>query len=249
MSDELAVNLRALMTAFGFLPTMNQRSNGLWILGVSGRQLAPFSEFMGNPITRQGRIGQRFITDNDCFYVPIEEVIQEKYTGIVYNLEVEGDNSYCAEGIAVHNCTDAQACGTPIITTKGSSMPQVTCNGIVTEPLHPWWTGFGGWQTLPDPEAIFDAMCQIYDWDDKTRKANSRKGVKFIKDNFDFDEVVFPKYWVPFLEKVEDELRRRGSRAYLTHERNWQKVINSRKKVKVEEDKLAEKTPTEKAKE
>jgi len=144
--------------------------------------------------------------------------------------------------------SDAQACGTPVISTNGSSMPQLTCNGIVTEPLHPWWTGFGGWQVLPDPEAICDAMCQIYDWDTKTRKTNSRKGIKYIKDNFDFDEVIFPKYWAPFLEKVEAELKKRGSPGYMTQQRNWQKIVDRRKKVKVEEGQLAEKTTTEKKK-
>ncbi len=144
--------------------------------------------------------------------------------------------------------TEAQACGTPVITTNGSSMPQVTCNGIVTEPLHPWWTGFGGWQVLPDPEAICDALCQIYDWDTKTRKSNSKKGVNFIKKNFDYDKVIFPKYWIPFLEKVEEEIKVRKAGGYMSIQSNWQQVINRRKMVVVEEGELSEKTPEEKVK-
>ena len=34
----------------------------------------------------------------------VRGVSQEDYTGPVYNLEVEGDNSYVADGIGVHNC-------------------------------------------------------------------------------------------------------------------------------------------------
>ena len=37
-------------------------------------------------------------------YVSIAKLEKEKYNGKVYNLEVEEDQSYCVEGIAVHNC-------------------------------------------------------------------------------------------------------------------------------------------------
>jgi hypothetical protein len=34
----------------------------------------------------------------------VREIHKEEYSGYVYNFEVEGDNSYVAEGIGVHNC-------------------------------------------------------------------------------------------------------------------------------------------------
>ena len=41
-------------------------------------------------------------SDNICF--PVRSVTEEKYTGELSNLEIEGDNSYIANGVSVHNC-------------------------------------------------------------------------------------------------------------------------------------------------
>lgn len=37
-------------------------------------------------------------------YIDISKIEKQEYNGKVYNLEVEEDESYCVEGIAVHNC-------------------------------------------------------------------------------------------------------------------------------------------------
>src|SRR5262249_55436941 len=37
-------------------------------------------------------------------YVPVKEIIEELYEGEVYNLEVDKDHTYIAEGLATHNC-------------------------------------------------------------------------------------------------------------------------------------------------
>ena len=42
--------------------------------------------------------------DDDFVYLPIRNIETKEYEGYVYNLEVEEDNSYVVEGIAVHNC-------------------------------------------------------------------------------------------------------------------------------------------------
>jgi uncharacterized protein (TIGR00375 family) len=42
--------------------------------------------------------------DENYAYLPIREIHKEKYSGEVYNLEVEEDNSYTTEFACVHNC-------------------------------------------------------------------------------------------------------------------------------------------------
>ena len=42
--------------------------------------------------------------DEKCIYIPVRDIEIENYEGKVYNLEVEGDNSYLSEFAAVHNC-------------------------------------------------------------------------------------------------------------------------------------------------
>ena len=47
---------------------------------------------------RHGWIDERYI------YIPVRDIEIENYEGKVYNLEVEGDNSYLSEFVTVHNC-------------------------------------------------------------------------------------------------------------------------------------------------
>lgn len=53
----------------------------------------------------------------ECFYEdgyiwsPIRDVEKENYDGLVYNLEVEDDNSYMIQNVIVHNCTDYSIAG------------------------------------------------------------------------------------------------------------------------------------------
>lgn len=42
---------------------------------------------------------------------PINEILQEEYKGLVYNLEVEDDNSYVVQNVVVHNCQDFSVAG------------------------------------------------------------------------------------------------------------------------------------------
>ena len=42
--------------------------------------------------------------DKGYIYIPVKDIGKEDYQGEVYNLEVEGDNSYVAEFATIHNC-------------------------------------------------------------------------------------------------------------------------------------------------
>lgn len=42
-------------------------------------------------------------TENYC-YRKVKNITEEDFDGFVFNLEIEGDNSYVAEGVGVHNC-------------------------------------------------------------------------------------------------------------------------------------------------
>jgi Fe-S cluster assembly protein SufB len=69
---------------------------------------------LGRPITRGDQFiltytptrtkGEVRITD-DYYLVPVKDVAAEDYDDLVFNIEVDGVNSYLARGFAVHNCT------------------------------------------------------------------------------------------------------------------------------------------------
>ena len=49
-------------------------------------------------------IGKKFKENENYFFVPIHKISKENYKGDVYNIEVNNDNSYLANFVAVGNC-------------------------------------------------------------------------------------------------------------------------------------------------
>lgn len=73
--------------------------------------------------------------ENGYIWSPINEVLQEEYSGLVYNLEVEEDNSYVVQNIIVHNCQDFSVAGKQ----KGSVWSCKDC-GHKYNPLTVHWS-------------------------------------------------------------------------------------------------------------
>ena len=69
---------------------------------------ASYFTFASNKFTRTKSFTEEDITDgikdDKYWWRPISSIGVRHYRGIVYNLEVEDDHSYIAEGIGVHNC-------------------------------------------------------------------------------------------------------------------------------------------------
>jgi len=55
----------------------------------------------------RARIDSMHVMDSATITVPFEDSVQESYVGPVYNIEVEEDHSYTANGLAVANCQNA----------------------------------------------------------------------------------------------------------------------------------------------
>ena len=101
---------------------------------------------------------------------------------------------------------EAQACGCPVISTNWTSMPEITVNGIATEPLQRLWTPLGGWACVPGVDAIHEALEEIAAWRPNERREFSELGVAFMRAHYDWD-VCVQTYWAPFLAQVEEDLR------------------------------------------
>lgn len=57
---------------------------------------------------------------------------------------------------------EAQACGTPVITTNHSAMPEVTRLGYCLEPLQPEYNPLGQWFSVASVERIVGALADCY---------------------------------------------------------------------------------------
>lgn len=57
---------------------------------------------------------------------------------------------------------EAQACGTPVITTQHSAMPEVTRLGYCLEPLQPEYNPLGQWFSVASVDRIVEALIDCY---------------------------------------------------------------------------------------
>lgn len=97
---------------------------------------------------------------------------------------------------------EAQACGTPVVTTDGTSMSELTVNGLAAPSRQKFWSQIGGWWDTPDVGHITDALETIYGWDTAHRQALSAHGVAWAQAHFAWD-VVTRDYWAPLLVEIE----------------------------------------------
>jgi flavin-dependent dehydrogenase/intein/homing endonuclease len=68
---------------------------------------------------RTKRAWVRVAEINGLFWVPLKEVSTQQYHGKVYNLQVQGDETYTTNGIVVHNCSPLHGGGIGFGTMSG----------------------------------------------------------------------------------------------------------------------------------
>jgi len=95
---------------------------------------------------------------------------------------------------------EAQACGTPCITTDFSAMPEVAPStvGNWCVPGQRTWTPLESWQMIPNVEAIVEALRAAYDESDE-QKLERRERVYTHSLEYGADYVT-AAYWRPVLE-------------------------------------------------
>lgn len=101
---------------------------------------------------------------------------------------------------------EAQACGTPVITTAHSAMPELTEAGwLVGGQLD--FSYQSSWMMVPDVEEIVAALEDAY-------SIASRQGERAREFALKYDaDRVFRKYWIPVLAKIEERLDAERKRA------------------------------------
>ena len=103
---------------------------------------------------------------------------------------------------------EAQACGTPVITTKATSMTELTYNGIATEPAQRFWTPMSSWIAVPSVANITEALETVYRNQHNAPEWSAEAaafGVAMMQENFSWD-VTVERHWKPLLERIAAEL-------------------------------------------
>jgi glycosyltransferase involved in cell wall biosynthesis len=106
---------------------------------------------------------------------------------------------------------EAQATGTPVITSNWTAMPELTMYGDIVEGQL-FYSNQDSWQMTPDIGAIADVMEALYNESESKRLELGEITAAEVKDHYHAD-VVFEKYWIPALDILKERLRDRKTKA------------------------------------
>ena len=101
VSVQLAESIRDIALKVGYIPSVTVREGES---NFQGRKVH------AKPIFRVGfALSKRTRHDKDFVYLRVKKSESTHYKGLVYNLEVDEDNSYCTPYQSVHNCGEKTA--------------------------------------------------------------------------------------------------------------------------------------------
>lgn len=107
---------------------------------------------------------------------------------------------------------EAQACGTPVITTNFSASPEVAPASVGNWNVggQRQWTGFLSWQMTPDIEEIVDALEKAYA--ETAEERQERRISVFQHAQGYIAEDITREYWKPAIEAARAEMAWRSKR-------------------------------------
>lgn len=130
-------------------------------------------------------------------------LLGEPYMAAVYNSCDVVMNATRGEGFGVP-ILEAQACGTPVIVTDFSSMPELCFSGWVVPYSDKWYTYQKSYQVTPSVPAMVDALEEAYAENKKQRKAR-REMAREAALYYDADAVT-RDYWIPALLALQNRI-------------------------------------------
>lgn len=136
----------------------------------------------------------------------------QRYLSLMYNAADVFLGPSRGEGFGIP-IIEAQACGTPVIVTNFSSMPELVRWGCAVDPAGLNWTYQDSWQAVPNVQGIEAAILELTE--ERQALTNGRLQAKreatsgAIHQEFDWD-VLVKDYWRPMLVDVLEHLNNGG---------------------------------------
>ena len=103
---------------------------------------------------------------------------------------------------------EAQACGTPVVTSDNTAMTELCFGGRLVTEQYPFWTPLGAWAMIPDHRAVAEAYEQMCDaLHDPEQEMQLAQAARMGALDYSWDNVV-AQFWNPLLELVEADVER-----------------------------------------
>jgi glycosyltransferase involved in cell wall biosynthesis len=98
---------------------------------------------------------------------------------------------------------EAQACGTPVIVTDFSAMPELCGAGWAVKHT-PYWSGLDSWEAIPDVDDIVSALEECYALKPAQRE---KMAVTARRHALQYDvRRVYKEHWAPTMREIERRL-------------------------------------------
>ena len=136
VSDKLLQQLYIILMRNGISTSLQKSNRNYYRLKVFGETIDRFG--WRNVVWAGNRRCSRIKVDDDYHYIPVTDIQKYQYNGLVYNLEVDEDNTYVSQTV-VHNCYPGLQCMAlmvPVIITNFSG-PQDYANSDTATLLEP----------------------------------------------------------------------------------------------------------------
>jgi len=150
---------------------------------------------------------QRMLPEGSYTYTDIyayRKGLKPSAVADVYRAADVLSNCSYGEGFGIP-IVEAQACGTPVIVTDATAMPELCGSGWRVGYEKHWHDSQGGWAAVPRVGDIADAYAEAYD---RARDEDMRAKAWAFAQDYDADRVT-EDYWSPVLARFELALQRR----------------------------------------
>jgi glycosyltransferase involved in cell wall biosynthesis len=131
-----------------------------------------------------------------------------EYLAFIYNSANILMGASMSEGFGIP-LIEAQACGTPVITSNFSSMPELVRYGNIIDPIDMIYTPLEAWQCWPDHKGIKEALEENYqDWEENKFSKNIDEGTRAsekIHGEYSWDTITLD-YWKPLFEHLHTKI-------------------------------------------
>jgi glycosyltransferase involved in cell wall biosynthesis len=128
----------------------------------------------------------------------------ETFMRLMYNSADMFLGATMSEGFGIP-IIEAQACGTPVIVTDFSAMPELVRWGTATEMADLWWSPMNSWQAIPSVANITNALHDYYEqWQDAGADWPIERRIEAqdaIHSEYSWDVIVADQ-WAPLMQQI-----------------------------------------------